>query len=437
MFESAPDARVVTAIEEATQAEAAAGAARLAAIAELVRRRVADDDGPRAAWACDFWDCAAAEVATAMNIGHRRAFGQIRIAEALHEHLPKVAELHRQGRLSSRLVSAITWRTRLINEDAVWALIDTAIADRTEKWGPLTEDKLTDAVDALVQRHDPAAVVASRSKARTRDFTVGSYGDEDAGTTSVWGRLLTADAAVLDKRVSAMAAGVCDDDPRSLGERRADALGALANGNQRLACACGSAACPVAGDEPPTKSLVVIKVLSDQTAIDAARSADKAESVGTAIIPGYGVLPTPMLAELLRNGAKVAPLAAPCEKADPGYRPTMRTAEFVRARDLTCRFPGCHVPADYCDIDHVMPWPVGPTHPSNLLCLCRKHHLLKTFWNGATGWRDRQLPDGTIIWTSPTRSRPAHALQSFSWSRLTITFPVTSNQKGPPPCLME
>ena len=32
----------------------------------------------------------------------------------------------------------------------------------------------------------------------------------------------------------------------------------------------------------------------------------------------------------------------------------------------------------------------------------RYHHLLKTFWNGANGWRDRQLPDGTVVWTSPT-----------------------------------
>jgi hypothetical protein len=26
----------------------------------------------------------------------------------------------------------------------------------------------------------------------------------------------------------------------------------------------------------------------------------------------------------------------------------------------------------------------------------------ETFWNGGHGWRDRQLPDGTIVWTSPT-----------------------------------
>ena len=27
----------------------------------------------------------------------------------------------------------------------------------------------------------------------------------------------------------------------------------------------------------------------------------------------------------------------------------------------------------------------------------RCHHLLKTF----RGWRDRQLPNGTVVWTSP------------------------------------
>jgi len=29
-------------------------------------------------------------------------------------------------------------------------------------------------------------------------------------------------------------------------------------------------------------------------------------------------------------------------------------------------------------------------------------HLLKTFWSGPDGWRDRQQPDGTITWTSPS-----------------------------------
>ncbi len=49
-----------------------------------------------------------------------------------------------------------------------------------------------------------------------------------------------------------------------------------------------------------------------------------------------------------------------------------------------------------------MPYPFGPTHASNLKLLCRHHHLVKTFYTGPRGWGDRQMPDGTVVWTSPT-----------------------------------
>src|SRR6478736_9985759 len=32
----------------------------------------------------------------------------------------------------------------------------------------------------------------------------------------------------------------------------------------------------------------------------------------------------------------------------------------------------------------------------------RCHHLLKTFYTAVGGWADRQLPDGTVIWTAPS-----------------------------------
>jgi hypothetical protein len=86
---------------------------------------------------------------------------------------------------------------------------------------------------------------------------------------------------------------------------------------------------------------------------------------------------------------------------EPHYTPSKKLAEFVRCRDMTCRFPGCKEPATNCDVDHTIPWPYGPTCASNVKCLCRKHHLVKTFWAGNPGWRDQQLPDGTVIWTAP------------------------------------
>ncbi|CKS87975.1 Conserved protein of uncharacterised function. Member of Mycobacterium tuberculosis REP13E12 (part2) [Mycobacterium tuberculosis] len=91
---------------------------------------------------------------------------------------------------------------------------------------------------------------------------------------------------------------------------------------------------------------------------------------------------------------------------------------------MTCRFPGCDQPTEFCDIDHTLPYPLGPTHPSNLKCLCRKHHLLKTFW---TGWRDVQLPDGTIIWTAPNghtyTTHPDSRIFLPSWHTTTAALP--------------
>ncbi|WP_027332279.1 HNH endonuclease signature motif containing protein [Mycolicibacterium tusciae] len=408
MFEGVEDSSLVALIEDATREEAAVGARRLAAVAELVSRRVGDDaDDPRANWACDFWDSAAAEVAAAMNISHRKASGQMRIAETLRDHLPLVAGLFTRGRLSVRVVSAITWRTRLITDPAVWALIDDALVKRAEQWGPLSEDKLSAAVDALVFGFDPAAVILSREEARTRDFVVGKF-DDEAGVASVWGKLLATDAAVLKKKVAAIAATVCDDDPRSAGERPADALGAFANGNTHLRCACTSPRCPARAEQPASKSSVIVNVYADQAAVAAAQSTVTAASpapstptsAGTALLSGTEVMPTPLLAELLRNGAKLQPLCPPADEPESGYRPSAKVARFVRARDLTCRFPGCTMPAEFCDIDHVVPYPLGATHPSNLACLCRKHHHLKTFWTG--DWELKLLPDGAAVWTSPT-----------------------------------
>jgi Domain of unknown function (DUF222) len=403
-FGTADDATVVAAIEDCARAEAAAAARRLAAIAELKRRRVLDDD-ERAFWACDWWDCAAAEVAAAMNISARRASGQMRIAEALRDHLPAVAELFRRGDLSARVVGAITWRTQFITDESVWAVIDRAIAERAGTWGPLAEDKLSAAVDALVLEFDARALMVSKTVARGRDFVVGDREDE-AGTTSVWGRLSSADAAVLKKKIAAMVATVCENDPRSAPERRADAIGAWSHGNNYLPCACDTQNCPARKAQPVPKSSLVVNVYTDQATLDGLQNAPSTsapanpKSAGTALLSGTDVMPTPLLAELLRHGAKLRPVCTPTEEPESGYRPSATLDRFVRARDLTCRFPGCTAPAESCDIDHVIPYPLGATHPSNLACLCRKHHHLKTFWTG--DWELKLLPDGAAVWTSPT-----------------------------------
>jgi hypothetical protein len=161
-----------------------------------------------------------------------------------------------------------------------------------------------------------------------------------------------------------------------------------------LRCECGSKDCAAA--QRPSGTNVVVHVVAEQPTVDGSGTTP-------GYLPGYGSLPAPMVHDL-SGTAKCKPLSIPDPgaPAGSGYRPSAALAEFVRVRDLTCRFPGCDRPAEVCDVDHTVPYPAGPTHPSNLKLLCRAHHLLKTFWTGVGGWGDRQLSDGTVVWTSPS-----------------------------------
>ena len=63
--------------------------------------------------------------------------------------------------------------------------------------------------------------------------------------------------------------------------------------------------------------------------------------ISRAICPGSGFCPPSRCAKLAKS-AKLKPVEVPVGAApDPGYRPSAKTLEFVRWRDLTCRWPGC------------------------------------------------------------------------------------------------
>jgi hypothetical protein len=82
------------------------------------------------------------------------------------------------------------------------------------------------------------------------------------------------------------------------------------------------------------------------------------------------------------------------------YEPTDAQHVFITTRDRTCRWPNCGRRAGWADHDHVVPHACGgETTCTNLCCLCRTHHRLKTF---ARGWVIEMLPDGTLTVTTPS-----------------------------------
>jgi hypothetical protein len=83
------------------------------------------------------------------------------------------------------------------------------------------------------------------------------------------------------------------------------------------------------------------------------------------------------------------------------YRPPAGLAEHVRARDAVCRQPICRRRATDGELDHLVPYPHGPTSAANLAAVCSHDHHLKH----ARGWRVQALPDGRIEWVTPTGHR--------------------------------
>ena len=98
-------------------------------------------------------------------------------------------------------------------------------------------------------------------------------------------------------------------------------------------------------------------------------------------------------------GCPVLDLPAPVDR----YRPSAAQGRFLRARDRTCRHPGCRNSAGRADLDHVVPHADGgATSCQNLCCLCRRHHRLKTH---APGWRFTMTADGTLTVPTPSGVR--------------------------------
>ncbi|MEV3904466.1 DUF222 domain-containing protein [Mycobacterium sp. NPDC050551] len=452
-----------------TRRENQQAAARLTIIGELYGVRFAQRDEISDQWAVDTECAVAAEVAAALNIGPGSASIQVNLARGLRERLPLVAAVFRAGDLSLAVVDVLLHRTSLITDPDNLAGVDARLAGAAVRLMAMSPGQLCGHVDRIIARVDRDAVRRRKRARELREFWVNDGLD---GMSTFGGTMSTVDARVFERSVDAMAGTVCPDDPRTKRQRRVDAIAAVCSGAQRLPCQCENPECPekdavpapfvihtITGpstdadahaDDADAEADVDTEAGETDVTVDAdaatytdanstadaaaadAADADTDQSVAS-LVHNDGILPPEQLTGLAEHAA-TRPLIHPGDAApEPRYTPSRNLAEFVRCRDMGCRFPGCDVPAFNTDIDHTIPYSQGgPTQASNLKCLCRLHHLIKTFW----GWHDRQHRDGTVIWTSPAgqtyTTRPGAALL-FPYL-CTPTAPAVITPRPDDPC---
>ena len=208
---------------------------------------------------------------------------------------------------------------------------------------------------------------------------------------------------------AALAANRNDPDPiggppRSLGQRNADALVALATGDSQVEVTMITDL-DLTDDDPTDGSAAATVDTAPTTRPAAANpSAARAEVNGVPIpsVIAERLACGASVSTVLRRGRSILDVTA----ATPTITVGQRRALLVR--DPVCRFPGCAVVAHRCDIHHLRHRAHGGEHRlDNLMHLCRHHHRFVHEHR----WRTTGTPDGELRFHPPPDREADHWLR--------------------------
>ena len=380
---------------------------RMRAAHRALTERTAESDRPAvdSRELFDPFTTVAAEYAVAAHVSQTGAERFLAGASDCFTRIPRIGECLRDGLITVRAFDALRHETALIEDSDVLDDVDSSVAAWIRGRGRGSVNRVAEAARRFVSRHDPDA--ARRRQDARQMF-------KDAGSTALDGRLskFTVVADAEDVRLSqevvdAVAAGVCADDPRTAGERRADAAVALLQ-RRRFVCACPNPECPAANSDAEVAARcarIVLHVVVREETLDGSDDTP-------AYLDGDGPIAADHVVQMRRRpdvseqNLHLGDLLDRTARPGDGHSPTSVCAAVVRGLFGRCSWPGCTRAAYRCDLDHVWeynhrdPALGGPTCWCNLNPKCRFHHLLKTTLDE---WVDDQVVDADgRVWTEVT-----------------------------------
>jgi hypothetical protein len=397
-------------------------------LAEFARRRPGDDPVMVATdKSCALGRFAPDEVGLALKLSRLTAKARLGRAVQLSEVLPETLHAWQRGELDERRVTAVCDATHYLPVQKARAVQQRVLGRAPEQ----TLAQLRAALKRAVQHADPDGC-RERHRAARRDRRV-AVGEEQEGMASLWALLSATDARSCFQWLTRLARGCGTEDPRGMDARRADLMVSLLTGTLTYAPADpdegpsspGTTSGTTSGDvedatgsgqcgpgpesatgragpvwpQPvnPGKPLVhVLMPFSTLLGLDE----QACELVG------HGPIPAELAREIAADATLKRLVHDPVSGAllDHGrttYRPPAALADFVRARDVHCRGPICGRRALDSELDHIIPYPKGPTSEQNLMGGCGHDHHAKH----APGWRVRARPGRRIEWITPTGHR--------------------------------
>lgn len=349
-------------------------------------------------------DEAVAEVGVALGWTGRFARQRLELAEQLTTRLPHTLDALTRGEIDLVKASKVAGPTATLADEPA-KRVDRLVAGRLDG---ATAGSVQRLVKKAVIDIDPDGQTERARHERAQRHVRLSHGDGSMATLAA--ELPAEQAQAAYARIDTAARTLRrSGDRRTLDQLRADVYGDLLLGhNAPVADVAGAdvagadvptatPAAPHHGTPPATKADVFVH-------IDLATLTGLADN--PAELAGHGPLPAPVARAIAHDPTSTwrrivtdPHTGAPLDVGRTRYRPPRALADYVKVRDRTCRFPGCHRPADDVDLDHVIPHGCdGPTCAANLIGLCRPHHRIKH----TPGWTFRLDTDGTLHIATPT-----------------------------------
>jgi hypothetical protein len=340
-------------------------------------------------WNSDIEGLAAAEIAAALTWTKRSALAKLRESWALVDRLPAVWAALRAGRIDLPKARVLIEGTGAVPEP----IARRVAAEVLPEAPALTTGQLAHRVRKLILQADPDAARERYEQAVAERKVVRGVNPDGTGYLS--GCNLPVDqAAAAEERLDALArAAKQAGDDRPMDQIRADIFLALISGTY-----AGPGPVHRRGVVELTADLPTLMGLADRVGdlagwgpviADIARQIAAARTGDGETTWRFSVT-DPLTGRLLHHGTTRPP------RRDPRRRPTPRQRAFVKARDRTCRGPGCRVPAARSEIDHRIDHAKGgPTKVWNLDAECGHCHDLKD-----AGWTVRRNAFDDTTWTS-------------------------------------
>ena len=286
----------------------------------------------------------------------------LHMADTVVERAPKVWAAFREGQLDEARVRSIARTLAKLEREESHEQLDVQVLD----WAPgRTVGELQAWLRRFVARVEADLAVERAETERSRRFVRVEQADDSMAWLTAY--LPAHEAAGIMSRLRKQArTRRLEGDERTLEQLKADLLADWALGT------------PTSTDARPSGLVVDIGVMMEKTDLTNERPGLSEAADGTWEVPTSWILEAGAEGHTFWHRFITSPHDRDTFSHDyAGYAPPESLRRAIALRDGVCATPGCGTPAEQSELDHVVPWPLGPTAGHNLRYRCKRHHAQK------------------------------------------------------------